>query len=189
MLVKRHDGFINFAPQKSEMTPFTEKQRFTQWWLWALLIAALVIPLSATLIQSRAADSGITGTDIAIGSLFPSLILLFFLIMHLRTRIDESGIRYRFVPIHGKEQHIKWDEIEKVYTRTYSPLKEYGGWGIRTGFGKTGKAYNISGNKGIQVELKDGKRVLLGTCKPSEVDNVLKALVQQKVVSAKAISA
>ncbi len=104
--------------------------------------------------------------------------------MQLRTQIDETGIRYRFVPIHGKEQHIRWSDVDKVYTRTYSPLKEYGGWGVRKGVGKTGKAYNISGDKGLQIEMKDGKRLLIGTRLPGEIDQVLKALVQKKVISA-----
>jgi hypothetical protein len=38
---------------------------------------------------------------------------------------------------------------------------EYGGWGIK--YGKMGKAYNVSGNRGVQLEFTDGKRLLIGS--------------------------
>ena len=44
---------------------------------------------------------------------------------------------------------------------TYNPIAEYGGLGIR--FGPNGKAYNVSGNTGLQVILKNKSKVLIGT--------------------------
>ena len=44
---------------------------------------------------------------------------------------------------------------------TYSLLKDYGGWGIR--YGRKGKAYNVSGNKGVLLTLADGKNGLIGS--------------------------
>ena len=170
------------------MTTFSERQRFTQWWLWALLAAALIIPLAITVIQYGSGTAPIAPADIAIGCTLPLLIIFIFLIMQLHTRVDETGIYYRFAPVHRKMQHIPWGNIEKAYTRTYGPIKEYGGWGIRKGFGKTGNAYNISGDKGLQLELKDGKRILIGTRQPGEIDQVLKALVHKKVIGAKTIT-
>ncbi len=48
--------------------------------------------------------------------------------------------------------------------RKYSALKDYGGYGVR--YGKNAKAYNVTGNKGIQIELIDGKRILFGSHHP-----------------------
>ncbi|MGK0329715.1 MAG: hypothetical protein ACJAXF_003214, partial [Polaribacter sp.] len=60
--------------------------------------------------------------------------------------------------------------------RTYLPISEFGGWGLRGGFffnkGKE-KAVNISGNIGIQLILKSGKKLLIGTQKESEAKSVL----------------
>lgn len=52
-------------------------------------------------------------------------------------------------------------EIAHFEARTYSPLREYGGWGIR-GFGSN-RAYNVSGNHGVELVLKDGRKVLIGS--------------------------
>jgi len=50
---------------------------------------------------------------------------------------------------------------------TYSPISDYGGWGIR--YGSIGKAYNVSGNRGVQLELLNGERILIGSQKPEEL--------------------
>jgi hypothetical protein len=68
-------------------------------------------------------------------------------------------------------------ELSKYEIRTYQPIREYGGWGIR--YGSSGKAYNISGNTGMQLELKDGTRILLGTQKPEEFLKAVDLVVSQ----------
>ena len=55
----------------------------------------------------------------------------------------------------------------------YRPLRDYGGWGIR--YGRNGKAYNISGNKGLMIEFRNGKRLMLGSREPE----VLKMSIEQ----------
>lgn len=64
----------------------------------------------------------------------------------------------------------------KAYVRTYDALSEYGGWGLKGGAlwnNSKGKAINVSGNIGIQLELKNGKKLLIGTQKKKEAENVL----------------
>ena len=60
--------------------------------------------------------------------------------------------------------------IAKAYVRTYSPLGEYGGWGLRYSLSGNGMAYNVSGNKGLQLELSNGKKVLFSTNKLEELE-------------------
>ena len=62
--------------------------------------------------------------------------------------------------------------MEQCYVRKYSPLREYGGWGVRGSFGKN-KAYNVKGNQGIQIELKKGGKVLVGTQRKTEAQQVI----------------
>lgn len=152
------------------MKTYKEVQRFTQWWVWALLLVvffATIIPI-ITLITENGFD-----TSYSWAIIFPAattgLVVLLFYFLKLETTIDAKGIHYRFFPF--KKNTIPWQEIESVYVREYSPIKEYGGWGIR--FGLSGKAYNVKGNKGIQVKLKSGKKILFGTQNESEVQNVI----------------
>ncbi|ALJ06742.1 hypothetical protein APS56_05200 [Pseudalgibacter alginicilyticus] len=70
---------------------------------------------------------------------------------------------------------IPWKDIKYAQTRTYNALLEYGGWGLKNGgfFAKKGKAINIKGNIGIQLILIDNKKLLIGTQKKLDADNVI----------------
>jgi hypothetical protein len=91
--------------------------------------------------------------------------------MRLETKIDKEGIYVRLFPLHVNYKLFKWNEIEKAYIRKYNPILEFGGWGIRFGF--KGMAYNVSGNKGLQLEFKNGEKLLIGTNRAEELNNIL----------------
>ena len=101
------------------------------------------------------------------------LLPLFFWQMKLVTRIAEEGIYVRFTPFHFKEKFYAWDSLTACYVRTYSPLMEYGGWGIKYGFGGQGLVYNVSGKVGLQLKFKQGDPVLIGTQKGEEIKALL----------------
>ena len=69
--------------------------------------------------------------------------------------------------MHSQDHKIEWKDVDSAYVRIYSPLSEYGGWGIRNGH--NGKAYNTSGDWGLQLVFKNGARILLGTQEPDKV--------------------
>lgn len=92
------------------------------------------------------------------------MIFILIFILNLETRINSKGISAGFEPLPFFRRNYNWDEIQECYVRTYAPVSEYGGWGIR-GFGRA-KAYNVSGNKGIHIITKNNERFLIGTEKP-----------------------
>jgi hypothetical protein len=79
----------------------------------------------------------------------------------LRIEVSQQGLHVRFFPFHLRPRTIDLESIESVQAVTYSPLRDYGGWGIRYGPGS--KAYNVSGDKGVILHFKNGKRLLLGS--------------------------
>ena len=150
---------------------YTETQRFTQWWLWLILIgvwSSMVYSIITAPPQTNAA----VYVSFGIGILLP----LLFWQMRLITRITEEGIYVRFIPFHFKEKFFPWETITASYVRTYSPLKEYGGWGIKYGFNGQGLVYNVAGNVGLQLQFKEGEAILIGTQKGEEIKQVLAAL-------------
>lgn len=150
---------------------YTETQRFTQWWLWLILIgvwSSMVYSIITAPPQTNAA----VYVSFGIGILLPVL----FWQMRLITRITEEGIYVRFIPFHFKEKFFAWETITASYVRTYSPLKEYGGWGIKYGFNGQGLVYNVAGNVGLQLQFKEGEAILIGTQKGEEIKQVLAAL-------------
>ncbi|VXC14281.1 MULTISPECIES: hypothetical protein [Chryseobacterium] len=148
---------------------FTEKQRFTQWWLW-LLLSAIMVYTIYNFIEDRQYFSTL---ELAISFLIPILVIILFLVIRLETKIDGQGISVRFFPFQITFRYYPWRNIKKAYVRKYSPLTEYGGWGMRQGLFGKGKAYNVKGNKGLQIILNDEKKVLIGTQKQNELKQYL----------------
>ncbi len=148
---------------------FRETQKFTQWWLWALLILTGIV---AALRLSN--GSGQTIKEI-LPALSPLLIVVLiyvvFAISTLETEISVDGIHVRFRPFHRSFRIYPWRSLRKADVRRYSPLLEYGGWGIR-GFGSN-RAWNVSGSYGIQIQTKRGKKLLIGTQKPELAREVI----------------
>ncbi len=167
------------------MRVFSETQRFNQWWL-QLLFIALILFVGYSIYQWYFTNEAVGnvgpndsfGQLIVIVSIFPILILFYYL--KLRTEIDESGIKFQFLPFHFSAKKIAWTDIQNCYVRTYNPIMEYGGWGYRTSLGK-GRAFNIKGNKGIQIELKSGKKILIGTQKQEQAKKVIALYLKEKV--------
>jgi hypothetical protein len=150
---------------------FNETQRFTQWWLWLILIGSWVFMMSALAIEPPQTTISFI-ISFGLGMLLP----LFFWQMKLTTRIEAEGIYVRFSPFHFKEKFFEWESISASYVRAYSPLKEYGGWGIKYGFNGQGVVYNVVGNVGLQLHFKEGDPVLIGTQKWEEIKAVLAEL-------------
>lgn len=102
------------------------------------------------------------------------IVIIFIIVdIHkLEIQVDEGGIRYKFFPYFRSFRTVHKEQIKEIYVRKYRPIMEYGGWGYRLGFAR-GRAYNIRGRWGLQLTFKDGKKLLLGTQKPIELDKVI----------------
>jgi len=150
---------------------FAERQWLLRHWWPLLLLPTLLIPLLLWLVPAH-------GTPppwwiFALAGL--ALCLVAGLVLDVR--LDTAGAHYRLRPLQWRWRHIAWAEVAHAYLRRYDPLGEYGGWGIK---GTTqNRAYNIANDEGLQLELRDGRRVLLGTQRPAELIQALATLPLQ----------
>jgi hypothetical protein len=163
---------------------FTERQKFKQWWVWLILLSLNGILLFGVFKQviggQQFGDKPAGNTELLILSGLLLLFTLLFFNLRLDTIIKQDGIYVRFFPFHLKFKYFSWDSMTKTYVRNYSPLTEYGGWGLRFGFFGKGTAYNVSGDKGLQLEFTDNKKLLIGTNKPEELTETLNKIGQSK---------
>ena len=151
---------------------FKEEQQFRQWWYIVLILAA-TIPVMIMSIYSlymqivkgvQVGDSPAPNAVLVVLFIAMCISLWVTFSLKLEVWIDQDGIHYRFFPVIFKNRLISKAEIQRYEIRKYNPILDYGGWGIRRGFGrKWGKAYNVSGNSGLQLYLTNGKKVLFGT--------------------------
>ena len=161
---------------------FHEKQRFTQRWFWIVLIVVMLI--LATIFAYGVIEQLVYGKPwgdrpvsdtvlIVISSavlLFSVSMIYIFYSLRLISEVRKEGLYIRFYPFRAKQ--ICWHDIVSCEARTYKPLSEYGGWGIK--YGRSGWAYNIIGDRGVQLVLGDGKRILIGSQRADELEKAIK---------------
>lgn len=143
---------------------FHEEQKFSEWFsvigiiLFLVLFFALKNELSNPVLLLVLASS-----------VLPILLLL---LTKLKTTINHKGIEISFLPL-IKKKHFTWsNDIVHAEVIKYSPIKDYGGWGLRKSF-KNGTAYNVKGNQGVKLLLSNKKSLLIGTQKPEEVKRII----------------
>jgi hypothetical protein len=160
------------TPANAEAT-FTEVQKFRQP-LLLLLLAAVAAPFWYLVVAHFLFGAAVEAAgDLAVAWLIAGVLIPGFLLAaRLKTEVSGRGLRLRFPPFVNRE--IPFREIRRVEARTYRPLREYGGWGIRWG-GRGKRAYNVSGNRGVEVELSDGRTVMVGSRRADELAEALRA--------------
>ena len=170
---------------EQQQTSFREVQRFSLWLRITLaFFAVFMICLCIFVLRDIASKKGSVGmptTDffIIIIITIPIAVSILFLMLKLETEVCSDGLHVRFFPLHLHFKKLSFDDISEYFSRTYKPILEYGGWGIRCGFGKSGKAYNVKGNKGLQLVFKDGKRLLIGSQKPERLVEAINSIKQR----------
>ena len=143
---------------------FKEEQAAVGTWAWYLVLLITAICIGSVALEMSQDPGPETLTGLVIAIVVTGGIIVLFIFIKLEVTIDQQSIYYRYRPFISKERKLSKDDIADVYVRKYSPIFEYGGWGYRATLGK-GKAFNVSGNIGLQLVLKDGKKLLLGTRK------------------------
>lgn len=148
------------------MTEFKETQKMTQWWLWAILLGTTGFVLweivAETVSRQLSLAEFVRNTELWLPVLIPGLVLVFFYLASLKTKVDSTGIRIHYFPLW--RTHIAWDEMESAELIRYG----FVGYGIRFSF-RYGTVYNARGNWGLQIVKKNGSKILLGTQRPEEL--------------------
>ena len=161
---------------------FEEVQRFRQPWIILLLLGISLFTIGIFIVgmyqqfvlgepwgDQPMLDTGL----ILFSSVIIAVVLLVNLIvfgMTLTVRVQGSGLYIRYWPF--IRRFIPWDQIDSYKSITYNPMLDYGGWGIK-GFGKR-MAYNVSGNRGLQLELNNGRHLLLGSQSPERLEQAIR---------------
>ena len=164
---------------------YKEIQKFRQKWIWAIMFGLLGLSLwgiyQQLFLEKPLGNNPTSDYSLIILSILPIGLNLLFYYMKLETSITQKEITYQYFPFNFKKRKIDWSLIEYAEVKEYSPIKDYGGWGIK--YGKYGKAYNVSGNMGLELKYKNGnKTVLFGTQKPGELQKIIKQLIEKRII-------
>lgn len=168
---------------RREKVFFHEVQKFTQIWLWLIILfitglawfgfirqILIRIPFG----QHPAPNIVMIITWVIAGVFLPAFIGSTKLV----TEVRGNGLYIQYFPFHLSPRRIAFDKLQNYEVRVYRPLLEYGGWGIR--YGTKGQAYNMAGNRGVQLVLIDGKRILIGSQKPEEMVKAIDTAIEER---------
>ena len=155
----------------TEMVIFREVQYMRRVW-WVML---LVLGISAMMwwgFFQQILIGAPWGTNPAPDWMMWLFLLIFglglpltFYWMRLIVEVSEDSISIRYVPLANTT--VLLSDIQAVEARTYSPIREYGGWGIR---GRSNRrAYNVSGDRGVELTMDDGRMIMIGSQKAEEL--------------------
>lgn len=173
----RRAAQVSMNEQINTTLLYREVQQFRQLWIWIVLLFSSIAALTA------AAMPFLVGSDwpenwilnlilILFGIIFGILFPILFYIAALIAEVRSDGLYLSFYPLLFAPILIPFENIVRCEVRTYHPLREYGGWGIR--YGPKGKAYNVSGDRGVQLELANGERILIGSGNPEALIRAIK---------------
>jgi hypothetical protein len=154
------------------VTIFREEQRLADTgWIYPVYLSALAAwgGLLARVVMGEEEGDGrpwwlFLLQAVVFGVLFPVVSRD----LRLVVEVDQEGVLFRYHPFHRRTHRIRSSDILSARVVTYRPLQDFGGWGIRFGLGRR-KAYTVSGRKGVELELSNGWRILLGSCAPDSL--------------------
>jgi hypothetical protein len=153
---------------------FHEEQTFSPWLVWGIA-AVFGIPAAFALIESWL-HVGLIGPSLVSLLIFVPIVLVFFL-ARLVVDVDRDEIRVSFHFLWPRRR-IPVTKIARARATEYNPLLDYGGWGVRLSW--KGWAFNTGGAEGALVETSDGKRVMIGSRRPKDLEAAIARAVAEQ---------
>ena len=150
---------------------FREVQKFRQPWVWVLvlgILGLLSVLFGIGLAQQLGSGQPWGNRPMSDGGLIVASLVTFgvsagvvwlMLSLTLVVEVRDDALSIHFKPL--KRRLVDYADIVDVEAVRYRPIVEYGGWGIRRG--RNGWAYNVSGNNGVRLDLRDGSDLLIGS--------------------------
>ncbi len=166
------------------MTVYKEIQKFDSIWLKLILVVGLFVPLGflfygayQQLIKGipfgdNPASDGILIMTIVLLLVFSVVMYFIFFRAQMITEVYDEKITVKFFPLIWTERVYKKEDIESFKVEKYNSLLRFGGWGLRYRSTKE-MAINTSGNMGVLLLMKNGKKIMLGS---KDTDNFSQAL-------------
>jgi hypothetical protein len=148
--------------------------------LTALLLGAVVLTvvrfaLWFNVSQSDSQNSGYLLFAFVVAVIAALALLIPVFCARLTTEVNRSGLYIQFFPFHLSPKKIPLNKVVQLEIKTYRPVRDYLGYGIR--YGAAGKAYNMSGDRGVNLKFSAGRDILIGSQKPEELAQALQQLL------------
>jgi hypothetical protein len=171
------------AKPHSDPALFEEQQRFAPGWIFfVFLITAPVVLMQAfgtyqQLVRRQpwgthpASDQGLLWADLLVLVVCCGVAWLVSSIC-MTVRVTRQLLDVNFYPVRHKR--IRLSDISTAFVRSFSPMLEYCGWGLRLSIKGNGWGYFLRGDQGVQLLLRDGTKMLVGSQDPARLLSALR---------------
>ncbi|AWX44525.1 hypothetical protein HME9304_01528 [Flagellimonas maritima] len=153
---------------------FKEEQRFNQWWVWIILMGIILFTgygiFKQVVLKEPFGNNPMSDLGLYLFALAMLGLTAWFYCIKLSTKIDQNEISIRFAPFVNRT--VSWKDVKSAKVINYGFV---GGWGMRL-WTRYGTVYNVKGNKGLSLQLKNGEKFLVGTQKEKELAKVIESL-------------
>ncbi|MCX6650973.1 MAG: DUF6141 family protein [Methanomassiliicoccales archaeon] len=144
---------------------FRELKYYRPWWFVLIILLASGLAWWAAVTQlvmgepwgnNPASDEFVLVFFIGFGILFPLIMFN----MHLTITVSDA-VYIKLWPFMPRARMLSPRDIDSYQAMDYDPLSDYGGWGIKGT--ASDRAYNVSERRGVKFNLRDGRKVMIGS--------------------------
>jgi len=149
---------------------FHEVQPLRQWHTRIVLAvppaALLFIAVRQIAFHHPWAHPALSNADLIFLSILLAAVYIRLITVQLVTDLRKAELR---VGLRGlwRVRRVPLTTIHSARAVRYDPVSDYGGYGIRSG--ARGVGYIAHGNRGVELELIDGRHLLVGSQRPEEL--------------------
>jgi hypothetical protein len=118
------------------------------------------------------------GSLFGAGMIVLGILLMLFTFNGQRVLVTRQNLSIRWGAIGLRVLNLDTAEIVTVEVMEFSPLRDFGGYGIRYGRGMS--AYYLQGRRGVKITTVKGKQYLVGSDYPERLLTVLELIIQGK---------
>jgi hypothetical protein len=154
----------------------SEVYRESQNPLWAyVLILAICLCVVPPMVASLFGTPNVPLVfAILVTGITSAIILAIMLVIGMFIEVSNENLVVRWGVFKYTILTVSLKSIRSAEVVTFSPITDFGGWGIR--MGKGGWAYFMSGTQGVQVVTNENKKYIIG----SDTPNLLYKVIQAK---------
>lgn len=158
---------------------FYEQQAFPQRRV-RLLVAIppailLLLVLWQVVLGHPVGSRPMSNAGLVVWTIFLWLVYFRLVLVRLVTELTPANLTVSMRGI-WKKRRIAVADIQSIEVVTFDPLRDYGGYGMRTS--PKGVAYIAQGREGVKLHFVQGAPVVVGSAKPSELAAAINRLIQ-----------
>ena len=165
----------SLAAKLAQLRPgeqWRHEERQDPWWFRATSLIAGLSLLGGAILLLFTPNPGATSIFLLAAVMATGAILCLLVYGGIRVQVSPDEIQVKLGAWGIPLMKLGSDELAEISVHSFSPLADFGGWGIR--FGRGMRAYFFRGNRGVMVRTTRGRRYLIGSDQPEVLEVVLK---------------